>query len=53
MSESRLKVFTDEEINTIYNTFYECDKVPCGLYDIYNRLLEEFGDEHIVRIGER
>lgn len=51
MSENRLKVFSDEEILAIYQTFYECDTVPGGLYNTFNRLLKEFGDENILRIG--
>ena len=51
MSKNRLKVFSDEEILTIYQVFYDCDIVPCGLHNTFNKLLEEFGDENILRIG--
>ena len=51
MSENRLKVFSDEEILTMYQVFYDCDTVPCGLHKTFNKLLEEFGDENILRIG--
>lgn len=53
MSENRLKVFSDEEILTMYQVFYDCDTVPCGLHKTFNKLLKEFGDENIIRIGRK
>lgn len=49
MSERRLKVFTDDEIWVIYNAFYECNEIPSGSYDTFNRLHEEFGIEQDLR----
>ena len=49
MGENRLKVFTDEEIWVIYNAFYECNEIPSGSYDTFNRLHEEFGIEQDLR----
>lgn len=50
MSENRLKVFSDKEILTMYQVFFDCDNVPWGLHNAFNKLLEEFGDENFLRI---
>ena len=51
MANNRLKNFSDDEIWVILEALRDCDFTSANnkIYNIFNKLLNEFTDEHIAR----